>query len=360
MELGLDRDATRYRRWRNVYFAGTVVFGMVTVMDLAGTGYGLSDSDYVFGDGELPAEIAIFAGGTALTAACAFLAWRHARRRAEQVGPAGSGLWLPPLTDRDGDGQVDLGVETARLRPLAVRALALLVLWLALLAGGLVGFAALSASADRLLATGTHVTGRVLDAYHPRRGSSTIYVEYPVGQDWKFAEISWESDRAYVPGQAITVVYDPADPTRVRTPDETNDDQFWSWVCGIGALGALGGIPFSALAAVNWRRRYRAVRRTGWRIASVTVVPDYPVRKNRHMPDIHVEYRDGSRIMLRAAQSSHGSVPLKKQPNRLAWIGGTDQDIVVLFPHGRWRTPPYAVPAYPLTAREPQPRSPVT
>jgi hypothetical protein len=42
---------------------------------------------------------------------------------------------------------------------------------------------------------------------------------------------------------------------------------------------------------------------------------------------------------------------MKHEPNRQAWIGGTDRDMVVLFPHGRWREPPYAVPAYALNMR---------
>ncbi|MGW3995999.1 hypothetical protein ACWEF6_21115 [Amycolatopsis sp. NPDC004772] len=74
----------------------------------------------------------------------------------------------------------------------------------------------------------------------------------------------------------------------------------------------MSGLVFSLFAAVHWRR-LRAVLATGWRIASVTVVPNYPVRQNRHMPDIEVTYRDGSRITLRAATSSHGSVPLKHE-----------------------------------------------
>ncbi|MBE8521901.1 hypothetical protein ILP97_31190 [Amycolatopsis sp. H6(2020)] len=71
----------------------------------------------------------------------------------------------------------------------------------------------------------------------------------------------------------------------------------------------------------------------------MTVVPDYPVRRGRHLPDIEVAYRDGTRITVRAAMLSHGSVPMKHERSRRAWIGGTDRDMVVLFPHGRWRPP---------------------
>jgi hypothetical protein len=137
----------------------------------------------------------------------------------------------------------------------------------------------------------------------------------------------------------------------VRTLDETNDDQTWTWVLVVGTIAGVSGFVLSVVATANWRRRRRAVLATGWRIASVTVVPDYPIRRGRHLPDIEVAYRDGTRIKLRAATSSHGSVPMKQEPNRQAWIGGTDRDMVVLFPHGRWREPPYVVPAYALNRR---------
>jgi hypothetical protein len=219
----------------------------------------------------------------------------------------------------------------------------------------------MSASADHLLKTGVRVTGEVLGVYKHSRGDDTIHVEYPVGYgdvayptghgDLRFATIVWDSGRQYTEEQRITVVYDKADPARVRTLDETNDDPTWTWVLAMATAAGTIGLVLSAIAAVNWRRRRRAVLATGWRIASVTVVPDKPMRSNRHLPDIHVEYRDGSRITLRAAMSTHGAAPLKNEPNRRAWIGGTDRDMVVLFPHGRWREPPYAVPAYALNLR---------
>lgn len=233
-----------------------------------------------------------------------------------------------------------------------LRSAGFVLVWLAVLAGVVAGFVAMSASAEHLLKTGTRVTGEVLGVYRHSRADDIIYVAYPVGTSgYRYADIVWDSGRPYTEGQQITVIYDRADPDRVRTPDETNDDQTWMWVQVIGTIAGVSGLVLSLIAAVNWRRRYRAVRATGWRLASVTVVPDYPIRRGRHLPDIEVAYRDGTRITLRAATSSHGSVPLKHEPNRRAWIGGTDRDMVVLFPHGRRRRPPYAVPAYALNSR---------
>ncbi|MEV6641450.1 DUF3592 domain-containing protein [Amycolatopsis sp. NPDC051371] len=350
MTLGMDRDATKHRRWQNTFLAGAIVFGLAALGDAAGTAYALTAPGYVFEGGELAGEIMVFVLAAALMLGCVALGRRHDRRRAALV--AEHEHWLPALTERNGEGQVDLDAETARLRPLWLRSVGFVLVWMAVLAGVVAGFAVMSASADRLLKTGARVTGEVLGVHKHSRGEDTIHVAYPVGYgDLRFADIVWDSGRPYTKGQQITVIYDKADPDRVRTPDETNDDQTWTWVLVAGTIAGVSGLVLSVIAAVNWRRRHRAVFGTGWRIASVTVVPDYPVRKGRHLPDIEVDYRDGTRITLRAATSSHGSVPMKHQPNRRAWIGGTDRDMVVLFPHGRWRKPPYAVPAYALTTR---------
>ncbi|MDQ7809458.1 hypothetical protein Q5425_37535 [Amycolatopsis sp. A133] len=323
---------------------------MAALGDAAGTVYALITPGYVFEDGELAAEILVFVLAVALMLGCVALGWRHDRRRAALV--AEHGHWLPAPTELDGQVEVDFDVETARLRSLGLRSAGFVLVWLAVLAGVVAGFAALGASADHLLKTGARVTGEVLGVYRHSRGDDTIHVVYPVGYgDYRSSEIVWDSGRQYTEGQPITVVYDRADPARVRTPDETNDDRTWTWVLVIGILAGGSGLVLSVIAAVNWRRRHRAVLATGWRIASVTVVPDYPIRSGRHLPDINVGYRDGTRITLRAATSSHGSVPMKNEPERRAWIGGTDRDMVVLFPHGRRRRPPYAVPAYALNLR---------
>ncbi|MFG1642212.1 DUF3592 domain-containing protein [Amycolatopsis sp. NPDC049252] len=350
MTLGMDRDTTTHRQWQNTFLAGAIVFGFAALGVAAGTVFALTAPGHVFEVGEFAGELMAFVLAAALVLGCVALGRRHDRRRAALV--AEHERWLPGPAERGGRGQVDLDVETARLRPLVLRSVGLAFVWLAVLAGVVAGFVAMRASADHLLKTGTRVTGEVLGVYQHRRSSDTIYVAYPVGDGHlRYADIVWDSGRQYTKGQQITVVYDQADPDRVRTPDETNDDETWLWVLLIGMIAGASGLVFSVIAAVNWRRRHRAVSATGWRIASVTVVPDYPVRKGRHMPDIEVAYRDGTRITLRAATSSHGSVPLKHEPNRRAWIGGTDRDMVVLFPHGRWREPPFAVPAYALNLR---------
>ena len=351
MELGTGSAASRQRRWAMGYLTVAIIAGLVCLADAAGTTYALLTPGYVFEENELAGEIAVFTGTLLLAVFCVARVHSLGRRHLAQVERQDLETWLPPPAKLNGEGQVDLAVETARLRPLALRALGMAVLWLVVLAGAVAGFVVLEQASDRLLVTGTRVSGEVLGVHNPRRGSPSISVGYEVNGTPLVADIDRDSDRQYRVGEHVTVVYDPADPSRVRTSEEPNNEGFWFVVGVVGVFASFAGIPMSLVAAAKWRRRHRAVQSTGWRVASVTVVPDYPVRKGRHMPDIHVEYRDGSRITLRAASSSHGSVPLKDRPNRRAWIGGTGRHMVVLFPHGRWRTPPYAVPAHALDTR---------
>ena len=242
--------------------------------------------------------------------------------------------------------------ETRRLRTFSVRALGIAAVWLGVFAGSiLVPAGPGPASADNLLANGIPVPSVVVGVPDPARGTRSIRVSYSVGGITHTVDIARNSGRDYRPGEEVTVLYDPADRDRVRTPEETNENPFVTGVTGTAGLLSLVGAVASVVAAVGWRRRYRAVCRTGWRGASVTVVPAPRGVALRHLPDIHVEYRDGTRIRVRAANSCHGAAPMKNIPDRSAWVGGTGRDMVVLFPHGRWRTPPYAVPAHAKTPR---------
>ncbi|WP_328456987.1 DUF3592 domain-containing protein [Amycolatopsis sp. NBC_00438] len=289
MTLGMDRGTTTHRRWQNTFPAGAIVFGFAAVGDAAGAVYALTAPGYVFEDGEFAGELTVFVLAAVLMLGCVALGRWHDRRRAALV--AEHEHWLPAPTGHDGRGEVDLDVEIARLRPLMLRSAGFVLVWLAVLAGVVAGFVAMNASAEHLLKTGTRVTGEVLGVYRHSRADDIIYVAYPVGTSgYRYADIVWDSGRPYTEGQQITVIYDRADPDRVRTPDETNDDQTWMWVQVIGTIAGVSGLVLSLIAAVNWRRRYRAVRATGWRLASVTVVPDYPIRRGRHLPDIEVAY----------------------------------------------------------------------
>ncbi|MFJ7212993.1 DUF3592 domain-containing protein [Amycolatopsis sp. NPDC098790] len=243
--------------------------------------------------------------------------------------------WLPPA----GDESADSAAETRRLRVLARRALVIAALWLLAAGGAFTGLVLYASPAGTLLREGVQVPGTVLEFdQRPRR----IHVEYSVRGEAHFASIPVSSKQRYVEGSPVTVVYDPADPSHARTTLEDGLDPrgiVLFWMFGVGLLIA---VVLSLIGWGRWSLRYRAVQRTGWRPAAVTVRPDLASRY-RHRPDLHVEYRDGSRAELRATLSSHGSTWLRHQESRPAWVGGSGEEMVVLFDTD---PRPYAVPAY--------------
>ncbi|MEU5265252.1 DUF3592 domain-containing protein [Amycolatopsis sp. NPDC021455] len=247
--------------------------------------------------------------------------------------------WLPPA-GADGHDSVDLTAETRRLRVLGWRALVIAALWLVAAGGAFTGLVLYRSSADRLLQDGARVPGEVLLVEQHPPG---IHVAYDVRGKLHFASIPLSSNRLYAKGSQVTVVYDPADPSRARTTLEDGVDPrgtAYFWMLGGGLVAA---VVFSLIGWGRWSLRHQAVLRTGWRPATVTVRPD--THRYGHRPDLLVEYRDGSRAALRATLSSHGSTRLRHQPDRPAWVGGADREMVVLFETGPGRRP-YAVPAF--------------
>jgi hypothetical protein len=168
------------------------------------------------------------------------------------------------------------------------------------------------------------------------------------------AKIVRDSKNSYTVGGRVTVVYDRADPDRVRTLVEENKSQF---LVNLGYVllvaGSLGTL-FAAVAAVGWWGRARAVAATGWRNATVDIVRVF-ARNGRSLrrppPEIHVRYREGTGIVLKAMSSTHGATALADFTDRLAWVGGWGRHMVVLFPNGPRRPGPYAVPAFALDLR---------
>jgi len=254
------------------------------------------------------------------------------------------GEWLPGA---DGDDSAELTAETRRLRVLGWRALVIAALWFSAMAGAFTGLVLYESSADRLLQDGVRVPGEV---QRVSQSPNRIYVSYSVQGKPHYAGIRVNSNRRYANGSPVTVVYDRADPSNVRTTLEDGLDRrghAFFWILGVG-LGA--GVVFSLIGWGRWSLRHKAVLRTGWHPATVTVRPDPSTSKHGHRPDLLVEYRDGSRAELRATLSSHRSTGLKNLPNHPSWVGGAGREMVVLFDADPgWRR--YAVPAF---GREPR------
>ncbi|WP_370946310.1 DUF3592 domain-containing protein [Amycolatopsis sp. cg5] len=342
MELGeFTGNGPRPRGRRGLWITVGVVAALVFVVFVAGTTWSLLAPSYVLDDGELAADFGVLAVSVSI--------WVLSVRRlrvAKHPDDVAIDRWQPASKTRvvDGSGH-DLDAHTRRLRLIGLRAYGLMVLWFGVFVGGIVGLSVLDSAAETLLANGTRVPGQVVGVHNPTKGSPSIDVSYYVGQVWHCAEIDRDTDLTYYQSQTVTVIYEPADPDHVRTLEEKNTSGVLTGFCVVPMLLALIFMPCSVFAGVAWRRRYRAVLKTGWRSARVTVVPDYPIRKNRNSPDLHVSYDDGTNARLRAVLSTHGSTKLRHEPDRKAWVGGTGRTMVVLFERGRWRNVPYAVPA---------------
>jgi hypothetical protein len=344
----LDDPVRGLVKRRTVWLAVTVIGVTVFLFFAAGTTYSLLAPDYVFEDGELPGEAAILACSLALAAFGG-----HRQRVADRLlGAAASehgfGAWLPPSDAADRDRRIDFAAETVRVRRIARRAAALTLVWAALAGSGVTGMVLLDQAAADLLATGTRVDGVVLAIHDPARGVPSMQVRYGT----RIVEIVRDSGHDYHVGEAVTVVQDRADPERVRTTEEKNENQVLFGLCVVVLLIGLAGVPFAVGTALGWRRRARAVAATGWRVATVDVVSDRSPGRSRYTPDLRVRYREGTGIVLRAALSTHGAKAMASHPDRRAWIGGWGKEMVVLFPHGPRRPGPYAVPVYATALRD--------
>ncbi|MET8848789.1 DUF3592 domain-containing protein [Amycolatopsis sp. NPDC004625] len=252
--------------------------------------------------------------------------------------------WLPPPTRHDHDRRIDFPAETRRLRRVARRAAALVLVWVALAGAGAADLVLLDRAADDLLATGTRTTGEVVSVQPANRGRLTFEVRYGS----RTAEIVRDPKDSYLVGEHVTVVFDPADPDRVRTTEEANEDEFFVNLGYVLAVAGAFGTAVAAVAALGWRGRARAVAATGWRNATVDIVPVFTTTRGglrRPQPEIHVRYREGTGIRLRAVPSTHGAKALAIFTDRLAWVGGWGRHMVVLFPNGPSRPGPYVVPA---------------
>ncbi|MGK3207407.1 DUF3592 domain-containing protein [Amycolatopsis sp. MEPSY49] len=262
------------------------------------------------------------------------------------------GPWSAPEEPLDGGSVVDFAEETGRLRRSARRAAVFAAVWCAVVAG----FVVLAAAAPNQDAGGAGAVGEVVGVVQPTGGPGPrlVRVELRVDGTTRTVAITRDDVGGYSTGQVVTVVYDPPG---LRNPRLADERAGGSSPTARGVVALVPLVPFAYVGsaamfeALSRRRRYLAVRRTGWRRAAVTVVPDRSM-VDRRQPVIDVRYRDGSTIVLRAAVSTHGARKMKDPPDRIAWVGGWGRDMVVLFPYRPKEERPYAVPAFALSVRE--------
>jgi uncharacterized protein DUF3592 len=245
-------------------------------------------------------------------------------------------LWLPAEPEPVAD---DVAAMTPRLRVYSRRAALLCGAWVIALALGVSGFFLMDVVGRRLLDEGARTVGTVVGVHDVRRGTSTITVEYSERGEVRLTKINRDSDLDYSPGQLVTVVFDPEDPDRVRTLDERNDNGFLSIGSLLLTIAACIGLPASAIAARNWRRRHDAVLDSGWYEGRAHVS-----HYLKQVPEIAVTYRDGSEIALKGSTSTHAPPAFGEFHDMPVWVGGAGRDMVVLLPRGRTRDGLHAVP----------------
>ncbi|MFJ7217196.1 DUF3592 domain-containing protein [Amycolatopsis sp. NPDC098790] len=307
----------------------TVVFSLLAALAVVGTALSLFGND-----DELVASAVILAGSLAFAA----VGWYRLRVLGRRALAAARdfGRWLPAAGPGDGDHPALI----ARLRRASRRATGFAVGWAVVFAAGATVVTLVGSAADDLLATGVREPGEVVRLFDPVKGAAHIWVRHGDRTD----EIVWDSGRDYHVGDEVTVVYDPADPARVRTTDEKNEDRVELGFGVVPMLAALFGLPFSIAAAAGWRRRLRAVTRTGWRRAGVSVAPElaHGVTRGKAVV-LHAGFRDGTAIALRRSAAIRALPGMPAWENRQGWVGGWGGSMVVAFEDGPAVLPAYAI-----------------
>lgn len=274
-----------------------VVFSVLAGLGAAGTVYSL-----ITGDDDLPGNAILLIGALGFA-----VFGRYGLRVFDRGAPAAArdfGRWLPAADPADGaHPELD-----ARMRRSARRATGFAVGWAVVFAAGFTQLSLVTAAAEDLLHTGFHEIGEVVGVSHGDRTDVLVR----------------DSDRDYRVGEEVIVVYDPADPSRVRTADESNEDDSQLALGVVPMLAALFGLPFSIGLAAGWRRRIRAVERTGWRRAGVS---DGPIAHDGR--NLHTEFRDGTAITLRRSWALLALSPSAGWKNKQAWVGGWGKAMVV-------------------------------
>ncbi|HKN53868.1 MAG TPA: DUF3592 domain-containing protein, partial [Amycolatopsis sp.] len=304
---------------------------LVFLVFAVGTTYSLLATGYRFEDGELATDIEILAGSLVLSIVTGWLAARFGRTVPFTMGTQ---TWLPPADEADtGDDQ------TGVLRVLARRSARLSVVWLLVLAAGLSGVLLEDKEAQRLLDAGTQVHGTVLKVFNPVKGTRSIDVGYFAAGDYRRATINRDSGWSYAVGDGVTVVYDPGDPTRVRTTEEANTADP-DLVFGFVILLGLAGLVVCRSAVKRWRTRYNAVSATGWRDATA----DIGGQSGRKPLRITVRFRDGSLLRLHEELSTHTTWRYSGAGELPVRVGGDGRSMVLLFQPNSLRDKPFPVP----------------
>ncbi|MGW4484586.1 DUF3592 domain-containing protein [Amycolatopsis sp. NPDC004368] len=188
-----------------------------------------------------------------------------------------------------------------------------------------------------LLDHGDETTGQVTQVRTSARGHDvpTISVAFQAHGIPEQVDIDGDSGRDYQVGDSVTVLYDPADPTHARTPDDENLSDGWMLAFVIPLLLLIIFIPVTIAAAVAWARRRRAARTSTWR----------PVRLRTHEDTDHgqtVRFTlNGRQVVAKPTVLSY--VPRGSKRRAGAHVAGSGRRLVLVLPTGSRRGRPRAV-----------------
>ena len=215
--------------------------------------------------------------------------------------------------------------------------------WVALTVGlaALVGFVvAASDQEDRaaeLLAHGTRVPGVVTEVHNGLRNPGHIDVAFSIGSQRTVRRINLDdASPSYVVGEPVTVVYDPRNPSRVRTTREQNESTASTWLIVLLFVGALLLLVYGTLGVRRWRRTTRLLRQAPWRPCrfSTDTYSRWGVRGLR--VSIRSPEPDLSGRVLRVSgnqsRTDAGS-PLRQHSVDRAWVAiGEGRDAAIMLP----------------------------
>jgi hypothetical protein len=203
--------------------------------------------------------------------------------------------------------------------------------WYWLLAGGatllvtVVFLGIQSSDAKELLRTGRHTQGLV-QSYGLLREGGEITVRYLANGELREGAIAVKE--RYEPGERVEVIYDPSNPSRIRTPQDTNESRLARRVTIYGFVFGLAML--AAGLVVLWRpRRWRRLLQTPWQPYAATYIPG---RARRSGPGVRLSPLDraaGPESSLRLSATLRGrAAKLASEP--VVWAAGDLSSRVVL------------------------------
>ncbi|WP_326569590.1 DUF3592 domain-containing protein [Amycolatopsis rhabdoformis] len=188
-----------------------------------------------------------------------------------------------------------------------------------------------------LLDHGDETTGQVTRVRTSSQGHDvpTISIAYQAHGAPEQVDIDGDSGRDYRVGDSVTVLFDPADPTHARTPDEQNLSDGWMLAFVIPLLLLIVFVPVTIVAAVTWARRRRAAGASTWRPVRLRTSED-----TDHGQTVRFTL-DGRQIVAKPTVLSF--VPRGKKRRAGAHVAGSGRRLVLVLPTGSRRGRPRAV-----------------